>query len=1034
MSDTPSAAQTLRESIPDPGTERPLAQQRPPTPLGSDDHLYLIDGAAYIFRAYFAMFKAAQSRGRSFTRSDGVPTGAVMTFCNMLWKVVREGVDGGAPTRIGVIFDHKDPTFRNEIYPEYKANREAPPDELIPQFPLIRHAVRAFNLTPIEVRGYEADDIIATYVEKARTCGAKITIVSGDKDLMQLIAPQVGMFDPMPGNERRIDEAEVEKKFGVGPERVVDVQALAGDSTDNVPGVPGIGIKTAAQLIGTYGDLEALLAAADGIKQKKRRENLLEFAEQARISRRLVELCRETPLEVEIDALDVPAIDGKQLVAFCKAMEFRTFTNRVADAFEVDADAVEPDPVLAPGAFGGDAATDPQADGKGKVTSAEPGSGLAEPTGNGADDWSPASAQAQLKRAVLRPEIDTQSYETVQSLERLRAWIDEAHELGRVAFDTETDSLDPMRARLVGFSLATAPGRACYVPLRHGKLDTAADSGSLDFGEENGGAAPDQVDADAALKALKLPLEDPAVLKIGQNLKYDIQVMARVGIDVTPIDDTLLLSFALDAGRNGHGMDELSQIWLDHRCISYKEVAGTGKSQITFDKVPLDKATPYAAEDADVTLRLWMALKPRLAGSGVARVYERLERPMVHVLSRMERRGIKADRNILSRLSGTFAQRLGGLEDEIHKLAGKSFNIGSPKQLGEILFDEWGLPGGKKTKTGAWGTGAGVLEDLAGNEEIGDEARQLVQTVLEWRQLSKLKSTYTDALQDYINPETGRIHTSFSLASAGTGRLASSDPNVQNIPIRTKEGREIRTAFVAETGTTLISADYSQIELRVLAHIADIASLKQAFADGLDIHAMTASEMFGVPIEGMPSEVRRRAKAINFGIIYGISAFGLSAQLGIPRSEAGEYINRYFERFPGIRAYMKATVERAKRDGYVETIFGRRIHYPDIATSNPSRRGFYERAAINAPIQGSAADIIRRAMVRMEDRLAADNLKAKMLLQVHDELVFEVPEEEVDATVATVTEVMENACAPSLELSVPLRVDAGAGDNWEAAH
>lgn len=1019
---------TASKSSPRPSATTP-ASELPRRPLTADDNLYLIDGSAYIFRAFFAMFKASQARGRSFTRSDGTPTGAVMTFSNMLWKMVREGVEGGPPTRIGVIFDHSADTFRNELYPEYKANRDSPPDELIPQFPLIREAVRGFGLNPIEQIGFEADDLIATYARLAGEIGATVTIISGDKDLMQLVGSGVSMYDPMPGREKVVGVTEVHDKFGVAPNKVIDVQALAGDSTDNVPGVPGIGVKTAAQLIGEYGDLETLLANAESIKQKKRRENLIEFAELARISRQLVELKNDVDLDVPLDAVDLPEIDAERLVSFCKAMEFRTFTERVAKTYELDIDAIAADPALASekGSSGGGSTSHNVVDDSGEGSADGASSQADRADGSAGWAYTPTAAVAILQKAALSPEINTDSYVAVTKLEDLQTWVDEAIALGRVAFDCETDSLDAMRANLVGVSLATAPGRACYVPLAHGK----APDGGLDL---DGGATPEQIPMRAALDLLRTLLEHPGVLKIGQNIKYDLQVMRRHGVNITPLDDTLLLSFALDAGRAEHGMDALAMKWLEHKCIAYKEVAGTGKSQVTFDQVAVEKALPYAAEDADVTLRLWMMLKPRLAAERMTTVYETLERPLVPILADMERAGVSVDRGILARLSSSFAQSLARLESEIHETAGKPFNVGSPKQLGEILFDEWGLPGGKKTKTGAWQTGAGVLEDLVANDEVGDTPRQLVATILEWRQLSKLKSTYTDALQGFINPETTRVHTTFALASAGTGRLSSSEPNVQNIPVRTKEGREIRTAFVAGEGMKLISADYSQIELRVLAHIADIPALKAAFADGLDIHAMTASEMFDVPLDEMTPEVRRRAKAINFGIIYGISAFGLAAQLQIPRGEAKAYIDRYFERFPGIRTYMKDTVVTAKRQGYVETIFGRRIHYPDIQSSNPARRGFFERAAINAPIQGSAADVIRRAMVRMPDAMANAKLTGTMLLQVHDELVFEVPEAEVEATIQVARAVMEGSHEPVVTLSVPLKVDAGIGDNWDAAH
>jgi len=965
-------------------------------------HIYLIDGSSYIFRAYFAMFKASQARGASFTRSDGTPTGAVMTFCNMLWKLLREGLNDGKPTHIGVVFDHSGDTFRNEIYDAYKANREAPPEELVPQFPLIRDAVRAFGLTPIEQEGYEADDIIATYVRQAQDTGAEITIVSGDKDLMQVIGGRVSMYDPMPGNERRIGPDEVVKKFGVGPDKVVDVQALAGDSTDNIPGVPGIGVKTAAQLIEQFGDVETLLERAGEIKQNKRRENLIEYAEQARISRKLVELDAAVPLELPLERLGLPDIDGEKLIAFCKAMEFTTLTKRVAEACGVDINAVEADESLA--------AEAPEA---------------AEDDGEAGDAPGPARLAAERAKRISAMKIDRDAYETVTTLERLNEWLARAREQGWFAFDTETTSLTAMQAELVGVSMALAPGDACYVPMAHRKAD------ELDFGGDSGLA---QVPREAALEALKPVLEDDAILKIGQNLKYDYLVLLAHGIEMRAIDDTMLISYALDTGRGTHGMDELARRHLGHTCISYKEVAGTGKAQVTFDLVPIEQAAPYAAEDADVTFRLWQILKLRLPAEGMTTVYETLERPMVPVLARMEHYGIKVDRDALSRLSGDFAQKLGALESEIHEMAGGEFNIGSTKQLADLLFGKLGYPGGRKTKTGAWSTGARVLEDLVADESLTEAQRQLPIKLLEWRQLSKLKNTYTDTLPEYIHPETGRIHTSYSLGSVRTGRLASTEPNLQNIPIRTREGRQIRTAFVAEDGYKLISADYSQIELRVLAHIADIKALKQAFADGLDIHAMTASEMFGVPVKDMPPDIRSRAKAINFGIIYGISAFGLAQQLGIPRSEAGEYIKTYFERFPGIRDYMEATKAEAHENGYVRTIFGRKIHYPELQTATQAARANFERAAINAPIQGSAADILRRAMIRMPDALAEAALSARMLLQVHDELIFEAREAEVEKTIDTAVKIMSAAAEPAVAISVPLKVDARAADNWDDAH
>ncbi|WP_425089180.1 DNA polymerase I [Stappia sp.] len=981
--------------------------------LTANDHLILVDGSTFIFRAYHALPPLTR-------KSDGLPVGAVSGFCNMLWKLLQEGLtpeEGDEPTHMAVIFDHSAKTFRNDIYPEYKAQRPEPPEDLIPQFGLIREATRAFCVHCIEQEGFEADDLIATYARAAAAAGARVTIVSGDKDLMQLIGPRVGMIDTMKNKIFGVDE--VHEKFGVGPEKVVEVQALAGDSVDNVPGVPGIGLKTAALLINEFGDLETLLSKADTIKQNKRRENLIEFADQARISRELVTLKDDVPVVEPVEALAVTLPDATRTLAFLKAMEFSTLTRRVAEATGTDVTDIEPATFAIPGWD--------TPDGKGRQVK-DPAAEDAPATGNDAsatgDDtgegWRPQTvAEAAADTAKATP-IDHSAYETVMDLDRLKAWVAEATELGHVAVDTETTSLNAMQADLVGVSLATAPGKACYIPLGH--VDGEGDL-------LGGGALVEgQIPMKDALAVLKPLLEDPSVLKIAQNMKYDWLVLRRYGITVAPFDDTMLLSYAIDAGKGGNGMDALSERWLGHVPIPFKEVAGSGKSMITFDKVALDKAAAYAAEDADVTLRLWQVLKARLAAERMATVYERLERPMVPVLARMEERGISIDRQMLSRLSGDFAQSMARLEEEIHGLAGETFNLGSPKQLGDILFGKMGLPGGKKTKTGAWSTSASVLDDLAA------EGHELPARIVEWRQMSKLKSTYSDALPGYINPTTNRVHTSYSLAATTTGRLSSSEPNLQNIPVRTEAGRKIRKAFIAAKGHKLLSADYSQIELRVLAHMADIAQLKQAFADGLDIHAMTASEMFGVPIDGMDPMVRRRAKAINFGIIYGISAFGLAAQLGISRGEASDYIKTYFERFPGIRDYMEETKKFVHAHGYVETIFGRRAHYPDVNTKNPNMRAFYERAAINAPIQGSAADILRRAMVRMEERLAASKLDAQMLLQVHDELIFEVPEGQVDATIELVRDVMEYAAEPAVALKVPLQVDARAADNWDEAH
>ncbi|MCU0953107.1 MAG: DNA polymerase I [Hyphomicrobium sp.] len=977
-------------------------------PIVKGSHVYLIDGSGYIFRAFHALPPLTRP-------SDGLPVGAVHGFCTMLWKLLQESKASEAPTHLAVIFDAGRETFRNQIYDQYKANRPPPPEELVPQFPLIRDAVRAFNVPCVEQDGYEADDLIATYARDVVERGGDVTIVSSDKDLMQLVRPGVVMFDGMKG--KKIGRDEVLEKFGVPPDKVIEVQALAGDSTDNVPGVPGIGLKTAAELINSYGDLATLLERADEIKQPKRREKLIEFADQARISHELVRLKDDVPETVPVEQFGVRDPHPEELIGFLRRMEFNTLTRRIADKLGVEA----PPPLDA--SVGSSLAKKPAPE------AAAPRS--SEPLPQSKEPGAPSAAIDAGRAAARGAPFDRAAYKTVKTLEELDGWIVKARASGRVAVDTETTSLDAMQAELVGFSLATAPGEACYVPLLHGKTND----------DLFGGASllPGQIPSRDALDRLKSLLDDPFTMKIGHNLKYDAVVLARYGLRVEPYDDTMLMSYALDAGRGGHGMDELAERHLGHICVSFDDVIahapGAKKSEKTFAGVPIDKATEYAAEDADVTLRLWMALKPRLAPERLATVYETLERPMLSVIAAMERDGIKVDRDILTRLSGTFAQRAAEHEALIYELAGHKFNLGSPKQLGEFLFDTLKLPGGKKTKTGQWETRAGLLDDLAANEDLPPDARRLIDTMLQWRQLTKLRSTYTDALPGFVNPETGRIHTSYALAATTTGRLSSSDPNLQNIPIRTKEGREIRTAFIAEKGHTLVSADYSQIELRVLAHIADIPQLKKAFADGLDIHAMTASEMFGVPLKDMTAEVRRRAKAINFGIIYGISAFGLANQLGISREEAGAYIKTYFERFPGIRDYMDSTKAFAHANGFVQTIFGRRVHYPEINTKNPSMRGFLERAAINAPIQGSAADIIRRAMIRMPEALARARLsRARMLLQVHDELVFEVPKGEAEALIATARAVMEGAAEPAVRLTVPIHVDAKAADNWEAAH
>ena len=949
--------------------------------FGKGCHLHLIDGSAFIFRAYHALPPLTR-------KSDGLPVGAVAGFANMIFRYIEEAKGADAPTHAAVIFDHSSKTFRNEIYPAYKENRPPPPEDLRPQFPLTRAATKAFNLACLEIPGFEADDIIATLARQAREAGGRVTIISSDKDLMQLVGNRVFMLDAM--KNLTIGPEEVEAKFGVRPERVVDVQALAGDSVDNVPGAPGIGIKTAAQLIAEYGDLDTLLARAGEIKQPKRRETLQNFAEQIRMSRRLVTLDDAVPLDFGLDALEVQEPDPAALVAFLNEMEFRTLTKRVADRFGLAA------PVATEVARGDSAAA------------------------KWADGAAPQPRFAP--QAVAEAPIDPAAYLCVTDAETLVKWLAEARAGGILAVDTETTSLDEMQAELVGVSLATAPGRACYVPLGH---KTGGD-------DLFGGAAlaPGQMEMIEALALLKPVLEDESILKIGQNMKYDWKIFARHGIRVAPFDDTMLMSYALYSGLHGHGMDALSETYLGHTPIPIKELLGSGKAQITFDKVAIDKATAYAAEDADITLRLWRAFKPQLSRARVSTVYETLERPLVPVLAEMEMAGVKVDTAVLARMSNVFAQRMAGLEAEIQALAGQPFNVGSPKQLGEILFDVLGVPGGQKGKTGAYATGADVLEDITTLEDH-PQAAQLAAKVLDWRQLSKLKSTYTDALQTHLNPDTGRVHTSYSIAGANTGRLASTDPNLQNIPVRSDEGRRIREAFVATPGHRIVSLDYSQIELRILAHVANLPEMKAAFAKGIDIHAMTASEMFGVPVDGMDPGIRRRAKAINFGVIYGISGFGLARNLRIPRAEAQGFIDRYFERFPGIRAYMDDTVAFAKANGFVQTLFGRKIHTPEINAKGPGA-GFAKRAAINAPIQGAAADIIRRAMIRMPGAIA--DLPAKMLLQVHDELIFEVEEGAVAPLIAAARTVMEGAAEPAVHLSVPLVVDAGQGASWAEAH
>jgi DNA polymerase-1 len=940
---------------------------REPTQDGPAMRLYLVDGSGFIFRAFHALPPLTR-------KTDGLPIGAISGFCNMLWKLLVDmKAQADAPTHLAVVFDHSEKTFRSALYPQYKAHRPPPPEDLVPQFPLVREATRAFGVSCLELPGYEADDIIAAYACKVRDLGGEVLIVSSDKDLMQLVGDRVSMLDTM--KNLKIGPDQVFEKFGVAPDKVVEVQALCGDSVDNVPGAPGIGIKTAALLINEYGDLESLLARAGEIKQDKRRQTLIDFADQIRLSRQLVQLDCDTPLPSPIEDLAVAEPDPAVLGKFLEEMEFRTLARRIS---------------------GGGA------------------------TPSAAMPAAPAPVPAGERAGPAHGPIDTTSYVCIRDLETLDAWVAKAKAKGIVAFDTETDSLSSANAGLCGVSLAIAPGEACYIPVGH------EHEGGLEL---EAPADITQIPCEDVIARLKPLLEDPSVLKVAQNAKYDLAVLSRYGIEVAPVDDTMLISYVLEAGlHKSHGMDELSKRWLDHEPIPFKNVAGTGKAQKSFKHVQLEPATCYAAEDADVTLRLYEHLRPRLQPAGLVTVYETLERPMAAILAEMECAGIRVDPDRLRQLSHDFSMRMNDLEAEAHRLAGRPFNLGSPKQIGEVLYGELGMTSKRTTATGAQGTDASVLEELAA---LGHE---LPRVLLDWRQLSKLKGTYTDNLVAAISERTGRIHTSYSLASTTTGRLSSNDPNLQNIPIRTEEGRKIRKAFVAEPGKLLISADYSQIELRLLAHIGDIPQLKKAFADGLDIHASTASEMFGVPIEGMPAETRRRAKAINFGIVYGISAFGLANQLSIPQDEAGAYIKTYFERFPGIRAYMDRTKQWARTQGFVTTIFGRKVNIPAVYSKSQAERAFGDRAAINAPIQGAAADIMRRAMIRMPAALKAEGLEARMLLQVHDELVFEAPEAEAEAVIAVARAIMERAAEPAVAISVPLVVEARAAANWDDAH
>jgi DNA polymerase-1 len=916
-------------------------------------HLYLVDGSGYIFRAYHRL--------PPLTNKHGEPVGAVYGYTTMLWKLADEVHAADGPTHMAVILDKSSKTFRNDLYDQYKAHRPPPPEDLVPQFPMIRDATRAFSLPCIETEGLEADDIIACYSRAALAQGWAVTIVSSDKDLMQLIEPGLDMYDTM--NNRRLGAEHVAEKFhGVTPAQLGDVLALMGDSVDNVPGVPGVGPKTAAKLILEHGDLESVLASAEGMKKGKLRDNLIEHADMARLSKELVTLKCDVALPEPLEDLELKGIPDAPLRVFLEHHGFRSLLAKLSAV----ADAPVPAPKSVP--------------------------------------------------TEQDPPCEVDSYETVVDEAALDRWITLARHQGWIAIDTETTGIDATRADLVGISMALHPNLACYVPLAHG--------GSGLFAEK-----PEQLTVEVALAKLKPLFEDPSVLKIGHNLKYDMIVLGRLGVGVAPFDDTILMSFDLDAGLHGHSMDELAATHLSHSCIAFKDVVGVGKSQRTFNEIDLVAATRYAAEDADVTLRLWRRFKPRLAAEGATRVYEMVDRPLAPVIAQMERHGIKVDRERLAQLSGEFSTQIGALEVDIHALAGGAFTIGSPKQLGDVLFERMGIKGGRKGKSGVYSTDVTELERIAADKD--SPGKDIATKVLEWRQLSKLKSTYTDALQAQINPATGRVHTSYSLTGAQTGRLSSTDPNLQNIPIRTEIGRQIRDAFVAEPGNVLLAADYSQIELRLAAHMADVPQLRDAFASGADIHSLTAQELFGE----VNRDTRGRAKTINFAILYGISRWGLAGRLDVTADEAQAMIDRYFDRFPGIRNYIAQTTETVRANGYTTTLFGRKTHFPRISSKIQHERQGAERAAINAPIQGTSADIIKRAMVRMGPALLEAGLpNVRMLLQVHDELVFELPEGDVAAAKPVIERVMATAAEPAVQLSVPLGIEIGTGLSWGAAH
>jgi len=913
------------------------------------DHFYLIDGSGYIFRAYYALPPLSR-------KSDGLPTGAVNGFCTMLYKLLEESRSDESknkPTHFVVIFDSARKNFRNDIYKDYKANRTEAPEDLAPQFEYIRKSVEAFNVTSSEMLNYEADDLIATYAEQILKKGAKVTIVSADKDLMQLVKPGVRLFDPM--KSKVLGNKEVKEKFGVEPDKVIDVQALAGDSSDNVPGVPGIGIKTAAELINKYKSLENLLKKAHEIPQNKRRETILNNKNKALLSRKLVELKTDVPVKQKLESFELRKIDKERLYKFLREMEFNRLLSQVI-------------------------------------------SNYGEPN------------EKELASTKKTYQFQLEKYETILKVDQLEKLIKKIEEKGLVAVDTETDSLDPNEANLVGISFCFDPGKSCYIPLEHVEEKI--------------------MKKEMVLEKLKGILEDKSIKKIGQNIKFDYIMFLRNKIKINPIEDTMLMSYALDAGKNRHNMDTLSEIHLGHKPISFKEVAGTGKNQISFEKVGIKEATRYSAEDADITYRLYKLFEERLKKENLLKIYELYEKPMINLLVAMEMRGIKINSDFLSKLSKKFDEKIKKLEKKIFGEAKKEFNIGSPKQLGEILYNELKIAALKKTKKGGFATSAAVLEDLA------FKGHKLPRDVLDWRQLSKLKNTYTDTLPEHLNIKTDRIHTSFLLAATTTGRLASSEPNLQNIPIKTEDGKEIRKAFISEKGHLLISADYNQIEMRILADIADVKELKKAFENNEDIHSLTASQVFNIPINKVDEETRRRAKAINFGIIYGISQYGLSKQILVSNQEASDFLKSYFKKFPEIKDYMNTTINYCRKNGYVHNIFGRRCHITGINDKNYNVRNFQERAAINAPIQGSAADIMRLAMININESIEEKSeYKTKMLLQIHDELVFESPKSELEKIVPIIKKNMSDVSKNQYhQLSVPLTVDINSGNNWGDVH